>query len=93
MTGPLAPFFTPRSVAVIGASRDPAKVGGSVVANLKAGGFAGRTLTRPPGRRQAAQKRPGSTSRTRPWRSSRVRCWAMLRRSTGSAKGMGSSGR
>jgi acetyltransferase len=38
----LAPFFAPRSVAVIGASRDPSKVGGSVLANLKAAGFAGR---------------------------------------------------
>jgi acetyltransferase len=38
----LAPFFDPRSVAVVGASRDPTKVGGSVVANLRAGGFEGR---------------------------------------------------
>jgi acetyltransferase len=37
----LAAFFRPRSVAVIGASRDPAKVGGSVVANLRAAGFEG----------------------------------------------------
>ncbi len=44
MAGSLAPFFAPRSVAVIGASRDPAKVGGSVVANLKAAGFAGRVI-------------------------------------------------
>ena len=35
-------FFDPRSVAVIGASRDPSKVGGSVLANLRAAGFAGR---------------------------------------------------
>jgi acetyl coenzyme A synthetase (ADP forming)-like protein len=38
----LAAFFDPRSVAVIGASRDPAKVGGSVIANLRAAGFEGR---------------------------------------------------
>jgi acetyltransferase len=38
----LAVFFDPRSVAVIGASRDPGKVGGSVVANLRAAGFEGR---------------------------------------------------
>jgi hypothetical protein len=38
----LAPFFDPCGVAVIGASRDPAKVGGSVVANLRAAGFEGR---------------------------------------------------
>ena len=40
----LAPFFHPRSVAVIGASRDPSKVGGSVLANLRSGGFAGRII-------------------------------------------------
>ena len=40
--GDLAAFFDPRSVAVVGASRDPTKVGGSVVANLRAAGFAGR---------------------------------------------------
>jgi predicted CoA-binding protein len=38
----LVPFFDPRGVAVIGASRDPAKVGGSVLANLRAAGFEGR---------------------------------------------------
>ena len=37
----LHPFFAPRSVAVIGASRDPSKVGGSVLANLRSAGFAG----------------------------------------------------
>src|SRR5439155_21354623 len=31
-------------VAVIGASRDPSKVGGSVIANLRAGGFEGRVV-------------------------------------------------
>jgi acyl-CoA synthetase (NDP forming) len=40
----LAPFFDPRSVAVIGASRDPSKVGGSVLANLRSAGFDGRVL-------------------------------------------------
>src|SRR5262249_5647006 len=35
---PLESLFAPRSVAVIGASRDPSKVGGSVLANLRAGG-------------------------------------------------------
>jgi acetyltransferase len=49
MAGPLAPFFAPRSVAVIGASRDPSKVGGSVLANLKAAGFAGRVIPVNPG--------------------------------------------
>ncbi len=37
-------FFAPRSVAVIGASRDPAKVGGSVLANLRSAGFEGRII-------------------------------------------------
>ena len=40
----LAPFFEPRSVAVIGASRDPSKVGGSVLANLRSAGFEGRVI-------------------------------------------------
>jgi acetyltransferase len=40
----LTSFFTPRSVAVIGASRDPSKVGGSVLANLRAAGFEGRIV-------------------------------------------------
>ncbi len=40
----LVPFFDPASVAVIGASRDPSKVGGSVLANLKAAGFEGRVI-------------------------------------------------
>jgi acetyl coenzyme A synthetase (ADP forming)-like protein len=42
--GNLAPFFEPRSIAVVGASRDMAKVGGSVVANLRAAGFEGRIV-------------------------------------------------
>jgi acetyltransferase len=40
----LSAFFEPRSVAVIGASRDPSRVGGSVLANLRAAGFEGRIL-------------------------------------------------
>lgn len=40
----LAPFLAPASVAVIGASRDPYKVGGSVVANLRSAGFRGRII-------------------------------------------------
>jgi acetyl coenzyme A synthetase (ADP forming)-like protein len=40
----LAPFFAPRSIAVIGASRDPSKVGGSVLANLGSAGFEGRVI-------------------------------------------------
>ena len=45
MTRPgLAPFFEARAVAVIGASANLSKVGGSVLANLKAGGFPGRLV-------------------------------------------------
>ena len=44
MSGSLAPFLDPGSVAVIGASRDPFKVGGSVVANLRSAGFRGRII-------------------------------------------------
>ena len=40
----LTPLFAPHTVAVIGASRDPAKVGGSVLANLRAAGFPGRVI-------------------------------------------------
>src|SRR3990172_5198575 len=40
----LAAFLNPKSVAVVGASRDPSKVGGSVLANLRAGGFPGRVI-------------------------------------------------
>lgn len=35
-------FFRPQSVAVIGASRDPEKLGYAVLANLKQGGYQGR---------------------------------------------------
>jgi len=44
VSGSLAPFLDPGSVAVIGASRDPFKVGGAVVANLRAAGFRGRIV-------------------------------------------------
>jgi acetyltransferase len=40
----LAPFLDPASGAVVGASRDPFKVGGSVVANLRSAGFRGRII-------------------------------------------------
>jgi acetyltransferase len=40
----LRPFFDPQSIAVIGASRDPSKVGGSVLANLRSAGFAGHVI-------------------------------------------------
>src|SRR5947209_3558486 len=38
----LAPLFAPRSVALIGASEDPAKVGGRMLDNLLSAGFAGK---------------------------------------------------
>ena len=44
LRGSLAPFLDPASVAVIGASRDPFKVGGAVVANLRSAGFPGRIV-------------------------------------------------
>jgi acetyltransferase len=47
----LAPFFDPRAVAVIGASGNPSKVGGSVLANLRAGGFSGRVVAVNPAHR------------------------------------------
>jgi acetyl coenzyme A synthetase (ADP forming)-like protein len=37
----LEPFFRPQSVAVIGASRDPEKLGYAVLANLQEGGYPG----------------------------------------------------
>ena len=45
MTGlSLAPFFDPHGIAVVGASRDPSKVGGSVLANLLSAEFPGRVV-------------------------------------------------
>ncbi|HEV8240155.1 MAG TPA: acetate--CoA ligase family protein [Thermoanaerobaculia bacterium] len=41
MGRPLDPLFSPRSIAVIGASRRPGSVGGAVLHNLVAGGFTG----------------------------------------------------
>jgi acetyltransferase len=38
----LETFFDPKSVAVVGASRDPEKLGYAVLANLQAGGFPGQ---------------------------------------------------
>src|SRR5262249_43236686 len=38
----LARLFAPASVAVLGASRDPAKLGHRLLENLKVGGYAGR---------------------------------------------------
>ncbi|ADH85809.1 acetate--CoA ligase family protein [Desulfurivibrio alkaliphilus] len=40
----LESLLTPQSIAVIGASRTPGKVGHDILANLIAGGFAGRVL-------------------------------------------------
>ncbi len=45
----VARLLTPRSVAVIGASRDPANVGHQVLRNLLAGGFAGPVYPVNPG--------------------------------------------
>lgn len=40
--GPLKAFFAPKTVAVVGASASPGKVGNAVVANMLAAGFKGR---------------------------------------------------
>ena len=40
-TASLAPLFAPRAVAVVGASRDPASIGGRIMAALSAAGFHG----------------------------------------------------
>ena len=45
----LDPLFRPRSVAVIGASNVPEKIGGRPIAMLKASGFAGRVIPINPG--------------------------------------------
>ncbi|HUW63899.1 MAG TPA: acetate--CoA ligase family protein [Spirochaetia bacterium] len=45
-------LFYPASVAVIGASADPAKPGGDVLANLQAGGFRGPVYPVNPGHRE-----------------------------------------
>src|SRR3954447_24112224 len=46
---PLDPLFRPRSVAIVGASSDPNKVGGRPLAFLKKGGWQGRILPVNPG--------------------------------------------
>ena len=43
-TSDLTPFFAPRSIAVIGASDDPTKIGGRPIRNLILGGYDGRIL-------------------------------------------------
>jgi acetate---CoA ligase (ADP-forming) len=40
----LSPLFAPRTVAVIGASTDPVKIGGRPISYLKAKGFGGRII-------------------------------------------------
>ncbi|MBL8360795.1 MAG: acetate--CoA ligase family protein [Rubrivivax sp.] len=44
MAHPLDPLFRPRSVAIVGASSDPNKVGGRPLAFLQKGGYRGRIL-------------------------------------------------
>ena len=39
--GALAPLFAPRSIAIIGASNDPTRIGGRPIAALRQGGFEG----------------------------------------------------
>ncbi|GAB4036871.1 MAG: acetate--CoA ligase family protein [Rubrivivax sp.] len=52
MTHSLDALFRPRSVAVVGASSDPNKVGGRPLAFLKKGGFPGRVLPVNPAARE-----------------------------------------
>lgn len=40
----ITPLFTPESIAVLGASRTPGKVGHDIIANLLAGGYAGAII-------------------------------------------------
>ena len=42
MTGDLRPFFEPKSIPIVGASKTPGKAGYEVMSNLHANGFAGR---------------------------------------------------
>jgi acyl-CoA synthetase (NDP forming) len=46
----LAPLLAPRSVAVVGASADPTRIGGRPIAYMKARGFAGPILPVNPNR-------------------------------------------
>ena len=48
----LIPLFRPRSVAIVGASADPNKVGGRPLAFLKKGGYAGRLFAVNPSSRE-----------------------------------------
>ncbi len=43
-TSSLTPLFEPRSIAVFGASRDPRKLGHTLLANVLAQGFPGRVV-------------------------------------------------
>jgi len=49
-TRPLDTLFSPRGIAVVGASERPDSVGGAVFANLKSSGFSGRLYAVNPGR-------------------------------------------
>ena len=48
--GRLAAFLDPASIAVIGASDDPTRIGGRTIHNIKSGGFAGPVYPINPGR-------------------------------------------
>jgi acyl-CoA synthetase (NDP forming) len=50
MTSAFETLFRPNSIAIIGASSDPTRIGGRPVRYLKEGGFAGRILPINPGR-------------------------------------------
>jgi acetyl coenzyme A synthetase (ADP forming)-like protein len=50
----LVPFFSPRTIAVVGASRDPASLGHRIVKQLAAAGFTGRVAPVNPHAREIA---------------------------------------
>ena len=48
----LTPLFAPRSIAILGASNDPTRIGGRPIAHMKAAGFAGTIYPVNPNRTQ-----------------------------------------
>lgn len=62
----LRPFFRPRSVAVVGASRDPASIGGRLLAALRAASFSGTLYPVNPNAQDVAGLRAYPSVRTIP---------------------------
>jgi acetyltransferase len=53
---PLAGFFHPRTVAVIGATEDPSSVGRTITANLSQTSFGGHVFPVNPSRKQVFER-------------------------------------